>query len=586
MPPKIPPKKTQPKEQAKVLFSYSAENDDELTIKEGDIINIISKEIEDKGWMQGELNGKIGVFPDNFVQIIKPPLSSQTPTNNVFKNSSSIGNNNFNNSNNGLNNGTTTAATDESGPPKLPTKKPVQESKLSKVISSRFNEIISKSNSSLNESTTVSNNKTPLFLQSKHQITDDKSSSSIVSTGAPSLPLKKSKLFSTPKSPFQKESSTDQLDECTNDKPDNDLSSFIDEHNNSTKLTHLTASRVKGPNNRRPPSIIQVPKDDELSQTSSNSLNNLSDLVNSEKKESSSDNLDEISNSYSQSSNKELNKQTSRHNSISEMKVTTPTASQQPPPWMLELKKTQAEKKSVEVKMKKNFSLGDSENGGSTMNQSISSFNGTSPISSKKSLIATPGSPTKTTHRMSGDYSQRFKDFLQVQNSPSTNSLSRHSSVNNSNHNFNSSRTLSTDSLDCKEQTTSGLGFGQLASPFSSIVKPVKAAKPTTKFMSSSPTITGSQSLLSSNLNNNNQSNTTTSSLNNNTTNQSKESVSRKEFEELQKKVNDLTDTVETQKQTYKGLIKDLINDIAEEKKKVANLTIEVDRLRKLTTTV
>lgn len=32
--------------------------------------------------------------------------------------------------------------------------------------------------------------------------------------------------------------------------------------------------------------------------------------------------------------------------------------------------------------------------------------------------------------------------------------------------------------------------------------------------------------------------------------------------------------------------MKDLINDIAEEKKKVANLSIEVDRLRKLTTTV
>ena len=48
MPPKIPPKKNLIKEQAKVLFSYTAENDDELTIKEGDLINIISKEIEDK----------------------------------------------------------------------------------------------------------------------------------------------------------------------------------------------------------------------------------------------------------------------------------------------------------------------------------------------------------------------------------------------------------------------------------------------------------------------------------------------------------------------------------------------------------
>lgn len=49
MPPKIPPKKPSLKEQARVLFSYTAENDDELTIQEGDIINIIAKEIEDKG---------------------------------------------------------------------------------------------------------------------------------------------------------------------------------------------------------------------------------------------------------------------------------------------------------------------------------------------------------------------------------------------------------------------------------------------------------------------------------------------------------------------------------------------------------
>lgn len=48
MAPKILPKKPL-KEQAKVLYNYNAENEDELTIKEGDLIYIISKEVEDKG---------------------------------------------------------------------------------------------------------------------------------------------------------------------------------------------------------------------------------------------------------------------------------------------------------------------------------------------------------------------------------------------------------------------------------------------------------------------------------------------------------------------------------------------------------
>ncbi|RWR99083.1 SH3 domain-containing kinase-binding protein 1-like protein, partial [Leptotrombidium deliense] len=64
------------REQAKVLFTYEAQNDDELTIKKGDIITIISKEIEDLGWWKGQLNGHIGVFPDNFVELIKPSTIS------------------------------------------------------------------------------------------------------------------------------------------------------------------------------------------------------------------------------------------------------------------------------------------------------------------------------------------------------------------------------------------------------------------------------------------------------------------------------------------------------------------------------
>lgn len=58
------------KEVCVALFPYEAVNSDELTLVEGDIVTILSHEVEDKGWWRGELKGKIGVFPDNFVQLL------------------------------------------------------------------------------------------------------------------------------------------------------------------------------------------------------------------------------------------------------------------------------------------------------------------------------------------------------------------------------------------------------------------------------------------------------------------------------------------------------------------------------------
>lgn len=51
-----------------VEFDYSAEEPDELTIRKGDIIKDVSQ--FEEGWYIGNLNGKIGVFPDNFVKVI------------------------------------------------------------------------------------------------------------------------------------------------------------------------------------------------------------------------------------------------------------------------------------------------------------------------------------------------------------------------------------------------------------------------------------------------------------------------------------------------------------------------------------
>ncbi|XP_053313284.1 SH3 domain-containing kinase-binding protein 1 isoform X2 [Spea bombifrons] len=64
--------KSNSKEYCKVLFPYEALNEDELTIREGDIVAVINKDCVDVGWWEGEINGRRGVFPDNFVKLLPP----------------------------------------------------------------------------------------------------------------------------------------------------------------------------------------------------------------------------------------------------------------------------------------------------------------------------------------------------------------------------------------------------------------------------------------------------------------------------------------------------------------------------------
>ncbi|XP_072188916.1 CD2-associated protein [Excalfactoria chinensis] len=83
--------KPKAKEYCRTIFPHEGVND-ELSFKEGEIIQIISKETGEPGWWRGELNGKEGVFPDNFaVQIQEfdkdfpkprkppPPVKSPAP---------------------------------------------------------------------------------------------------------------------------------------------------------------------------------------------------------------------------------------------------------------------------------------------------------------------------------------------------------------------------------------------------------------------------------------------------------------------------------------------------------------------------
>ena len=43
-------------------------------------MNVVSKEVEDKGWWKGEIEGRIGVFPDNFVKLITTAATTAATT--------------------------------------------------------------------------------------------------------------------------------------------------------------------------------------------------------------------------------------------------------------------------------------------------------------------------------------------------------------------------------------------------------------------------------------------------------------------------------------------------------------------------
>jgi len=50
-------------------FDYTKDKHDELTFKEGAIIYVIKK--NDDGWYEGVMDGTRGLFPGNYVEVIK-----------------------------------------------------------------------------------------------------------------------------------------------------------------------------------------------------------------------------------------------------------------------------------------------------------------------------------------------------------------------------------------------------------------------------------------------------------------------------------------------------------------------------------
>ena len=58
----------------RALYDCEADNDDELTFEEGDIIVVINEDTEDENWMEGCLMNdpnKRGLFPVSFVNMLE-----------------------------------------------------------------------------------------------------------------------------------------------------------------------------------------------------------------------------------------------------------------------------------------------------------------------------------------------------------------------------------------------------------------------------------------------------------------------------------------------------------------------------------
>lgn len=54
-------------------FDFEANEPDELSFRRGDVINIIGE--EDDNWWQGELDGRRGLFPSNYVGNLQQPVA-------------------------------------------------------------------------------------------------------------------------------------------------------------------------------------------------------------------------------------------------------------------------------------------------------------------------------------------------------------------------------------------------------------------------------------------------------------------------------------------------------------------------------
>ena len=53
---------------ARVLYDFAGEDADELPLREGQKVRVTRQ--HESGWWTGEINGKVGMFPANYVELL------------------------------------------------------------------------------------------------------------------------------------------------------------------------------------------------------------------------------------------------------------------------------------------------------------------------------------------------------------------------------------------------------------------------------------------------------------------------------------------------------------------------------------
>ncbi|KAK0425141.1 hypothetical protein QR680_009056 [Steinernema hermaphroditum] len=184
------------KEYAKVLYTYKAQHPDELDLtEEGQMVTVLNKNCADPGWYEGEVNGKRGLFPDNFVKLVEDGAKSDT-----------------------------SAASEAQ----------------SNVRRSLFN-----------PSTSQSDN-----FKSAHSKIADQLKISLPGSGPPKFPLKPTSTESSSSTPAAGESVAPVF--------------RVNEEKEPAKLQHLTTNRPKGPQKRPPSMFGSGKKSDDTLDTSDN----------------------------------------------------------------------------------------------------------------------------------------------------------------------------------------------------------------------------------------------------------------------------------------------------------------------------
>ena len=63
--------------EAMVTFDYNAQRDDKVTLRVGQVLKNVR--VVEEGWAEGELLGKVGMFPTNFVEMRKASPDDRPP---------------------------------------------------------------------------------------------------------------------------------------------------------------------------------------------------------------------------------------------------------------------------------------------------------------------------------------------------------------------------------------------------------------------------------------------------------------------------------------------------------------------------